>query len=116
MKITVELDLDNDLHYQVLQTLAGRTEAPSAASDKTSGTRARPKTEKPSEAPLEASEAPSLDQEALDQAVRKATAMLKEDKQANSPIIREALAQAGVAKVTMLSTDAQVQAFMKALG
>lgn len=132
MLIQVTLDTTNEEHTPILEALRGllpnseqpagpSTPAPAASSRKAPRKAGNTVTEAEAVAKT-ADEAPSgdepaddeLDQALVDEAVAKATPLLKEG-EGGQQKVRDVLAEIGVKRITHMETNAQVRAFIKAL-
>lgn len=107
MILTIDTSLPlNNLEYRLLQALL-------AVSDSRGGTQAPAPDPSPSEAPSLAAETPSEssgpDPELLEEAIKRATKLIKASK---GDDVRAALSKAGVSKVTQLTNDETLRAFL----
>lgn len=98
----------SDTDRRILRLLLGSP----GPSEEAAGPEARTDTEKPSETPSEAGDPTGTDSELLDEAIKKATDLIK-DKQGDR--VRAALEAAGVKKVTHLDNDEALRTFLDAL-
>lgn len=106
-------EIDLEIIAVLLDNLPEATGAPTEPPEPSSGTSAPASAPRPSETPREAQETPSgPDQALLDQAIRRATGLIKADRGGE---VKTALDKTGKAKVTELKDDESLRTFLAEL-
>lgn len=103
-----------DFDKFVLREILGATgEAPPEPEKKAPGTRTRKKAESAPETPPEPAETPVLDEDLLEQAIARATQLIRVEKKGAQ--VKAVLDEIGVEKVTKIDSTEKVQAFLVGL-